>query len=508
MKSNNKAPLLFAIYKILFDYSDEEHPLTQEQIIKYLKKIYKIDATRNTIKNNIDVLENVFDLEFTRIHNVGIYLSERLITEPEMKFLSDAIYAYSAINGTYANDLVINLSKIFSTYNRDKYVHNRYGTEKIRKKDYAFLLKLELIDNAIQDKKKISFFTFTYDEHGKPKRTHFGKFKTVVSPYFTVSNMGKHYLIYKDDKYSNLSCTRIEFIEDSIDILEEDQVPLNEVDPTFNIVEFMNTQNYMFSSNIVDAKIKLYNESAIRDAKDWFGDNVLISYDHDKEEVFAKIITDEQGLIYWALQYCDELEIVEPLKTRERMEATLRRSLRNYNTNNKNELVSLNTVLYDSMSSLRYYNNLEKMKPKDIIKGIENRIMDFYNNVYSSSISNNKIILKEVHSSKDITINFSFLDEDPTADIYFNILKTSSINQKESNENHKIVDILITNNKKYFGSSKIKLNDHFKIDYNVDTNPIVFKEETIVFNKPLKSHWNPIIKYSDIKQYRYAIVIY
>ena len=55
----------------------------------------------------------------------------------------------------------------------------------------------------------------------------------------------------------------------------------------------------------------------INQVRKWFGKNIKIK---EQDNCFyGYLTTSEMSIIYWALQYCENVEIVEPLSTREKM---------------------------------------------------------------------------------------------------------------------------------------------------------------------------------------------
>ena len=49
---------LIRILQILKEYSDENHPLTQEEIINILKREYGINVERKSISRNLSLLKD------------------------------------------------------------------------------------------------------------------------------------------------------------------------------------------------------------------------------------------------------------------------------------------------------------------------------------------------------------------------------------------------------------------------------------------------------------------
>ena len=93
---NKKLSILY-ILEVLREYSNETHPLTQEDIIKKIYSIYGMDGERKSIGANIDLL---IDLGYDIIKlKKGCYLGQREIEPSEVTFLIDAIFSSKSIDG-------------------------------------------------------------------------------------------------------------------------------------------------------------------------------------------------------------------------------------------------------------------------------------------------------------------------------------------------------------------------------------------------------------------------
>lgn len=64
--TGTKKMLILLILKILEEYSDEDHHLTQQEIIKLLKLNYDMDCDRRSVKSNILSLKEMgYDIDMT-----------------------------------------------------------------------------------------------------------------------------------------------------------------------------------------------------------------------------------------------------------------------------------------------------------------------------------------------------------------------------------------------------------------------------------------------------------
>ena len=77
----------------------------------------------------------------------------------------------------------------------------------------------------------------------------------------------------------------------------------------------------MHSGKSVNVKLKIFNENAISDCLDWFGQDIEIYKQND--EIFANILVNENAIIYWALQYGSKVEVLSPKSVRDKIKQEL-----------------------------------------------------------------------------------------------------------------------------------------------------------------------------------------
>lgn len=86
--TGNKKMLNMLIWEILREYSDQEHRLTQHEIIRLLKSNYDMDCDRRSVKNNILCLK---ELGYEISMEDGYYLLEREFDDAELRMLIDSV---------------------------------------------------------------------------------------------------------------------------------------------------------------------------------------------------------------------------------------------------------------------------------------------------------------------------------------------------------------------------------------------------------------------------------
>ena len=324
---HDKKMAMFYILDILKEYSDENHLITQQDIIDKLHNIYGIDIWRKTISTTIRLLDE-YNFEIKHTPKQGYYLVERKFDENEIKYLVDAIYSSKTIPGNIAKELSKKLYSELSRYKQKEYHYLYKSIEINRNKNLEFFLNIEIINEAIQEGKKITFEYMSYDENGKLIKRRNG-FKYKVSPYFLINNFNKYYLLCNIDRFDNHANFRVEYMCNvkKIDDKIKPYKNVTTMGPNFNISKHINDHVYMFGGKLINASIELLNKNAITYVLDWFGNNARVYKNDDK--LLASIKTDEDAFYYWALQYQDNIKILSPeniiLKVRESLERNLKK---------------------------------------------------------------------------------------------------------------------------------------------------------------------------------------
>ena len=86
--TGNKKMLNMLILEILKEYSDQEHRLTQQEIIRLLKSNYDMVCDRRSVKNNVVCLR---ELGYEISMEDGYYLLEREFDDVELRMLIDSV---------------------------------------------------------------------------------------------------------------------------------------------------------------------------------------------------------------------------------------------------------------------------------------------------------------------------------------------------------------------------------------------------------------------------------
>lgn len=330
----NKKGSILLVLKILAEYTDDNHYLTQPQIATKISQLYGIDLERKAIGSSLQLLEEL-DYDIVKGTKGGFALLSRTFDPSEASFLIDAIFSSKSINGKEAKRMAEEVSSCFSKYQRKDYSYIYKSNEINRSKNETTLYNVSIINEAISKGKRVGFQYLTYDKNGNEIYRNDG-YEYIVSPYYLINNYGRYYLLcnYRE-KYRPLQLFRIDkmaniAIKDDWSIKQLKDIKDGPKD--FSITKYLNEHVYLFNEEVIDAKIILDGEWVIEIVKDWFGDNAKIHFKDEK--IIATIKGDEKALYYWIMQYSDCVTVLSPLSLVEKIKKGLIDATRRYQDGN------------------------------------------------------------------------------------------------------------------------------------------------------------------------------
>lgn len=308
----NKKSSILLVLKVLEEYTDEEHYLTQQEIIDKIYQNFNIELERKSVASSLKLLEEL-DYDIAKGSRGGFALLSRTFDNTEAYYLIDAILSSRSIDGKEAKRLSDAISSCFSIYQRKDYSYIYKSEEINRTSNKDVLLNVNIIHEAIKEGKMVGFKYITCDRNGnKINRKH--GYEYIVSPYYLVNNFGRYYLICNfKEKYRSLHTFRIDYMID-VNIKKDMNIKriteLKDIEKNFSISKYINDHIYMFGGNVIDAVLKLDSEGMILTIKDWFGESIKILNKDDG--IYVKIHSNEDALYYWVLQYSDCIKVVSP----------------------------------------------------------------------------------------------------------------------------------------------------------------------------------------------------
>ena len=305
--TGNKKMLNMLILEVLRKYSDEDHSLTQQEIIKLLRQNYGMDCDRRSVKSNVELLKEMgYDISMEN----GYRLLSREFDDSELRILIDSVLFSKSISTRQAKGLIEKIRNIGSNYFNAKVSHVSNLPDIHRTKNKQAMYSLDTINDAISAKKKISFI---YNEMGTDLKLHPKRQEPyIVNPYQIVANNGRFYLIGNYDKYDNVAHIRIDRMTD-VRMLDEKAKPMKQIPELadgLNLPNHMAEHIYMFSGKSIAVKLKT-TVDMLTQLTDWFGGDFRIT-EQTGDDVIVRVTCNEKAMRYWALQYGPYVEVLAP----------------------------------------------------------------------------------------------------------------------------------------------------------------------------------------------------
>ena len=310
-KQGSKIKLL-AILEILWNYSDDDHVLTANEICEKLEE-YDIIAERKSIYADIDNLCKFgVDIINTKSAKRGFFLASRQFQVAEVRLLVDAVQAADFITSKKAKALKEKLYGLLS-YSQADIIDRQIITEsKLKCTNEELYYSIDTINRAIKEEKKIEF---RYIKRKLSKRTTAGieEKSFIVSPYALIWLGDRYYLVSNNSKYDNLMHTRLDRMG-KVTMLEEKVRSFSEVSEytgTFDAADYTCKHFNMFTGCVKNIELRCAN-AIIDDILDRFGCDVPLRKDGEDYFIICVKTAVSRGLVSWILQYGSDIEVRSP----------------------------------------------------------------------------------------------------------------------------------------------------------------------------------------------------
>lgn len=312
--TGTKKMLNMLILDILKEYSDSEHRLLQQDIIDLLQSNYGMECERRAIKSNVVSLQ---EMGYDIVADKGYYLRTRDFSDAELRLLIDSVFTSPAITNKEAHSLVEKLERYANRFFKSHVSHIHSMASGKNAENQNVMKSIETIDDAISKGKKISFSYLQYGIDFKlhPKRN----IRYVVSPYQMVSNRGKYFLLANNDEHDDMSHYRLDRITD-VEILNDARKPIKTIkgfEKGLNISLHLAEHVYMFSGESIHVKLKT-NENIMDNLIDSFGHDFRVTL-AEEPDIIVNLKCNPNAFFYWAMQYGEKIEVLEPESMRERI---------------------------------------------------------------------------------------------------------------------------------------------------------------------------------------------
>ncbi len=345
MADVQKKMVILYVLEILKRYTDENHTLTQKDILDLLKSNYGISADRKSLKKYLDgLIDSDFEISYREIPRAGADDDEENIqltdfslihdfTDAELKLLIDGILFSRNIPVSQRKELIEKLEGLSSIYFKTG-AKNILTVKSEESAGKELFYNIEIIDEAISQNKRIDFNYLEYhtDKKLHKRITRNNKIRRfTVSPYRIAATNNRYYVICNNDWFGKgLSHFRIDRIT-NIKILDEPRVPENEIegyDHGFSLAKHMSEHVFMFSDKAERVKFRM-KKTLLSELFDWFEPDMTFT-DETEDEVTVSLMSSLQAMRLWGTQFAREVTVLSPEKLVEQIRQDLKEAYEKY----------------------------------------------------------------------------------------------------------------------------------------------------------------------------------
>ena len=309
---NQKMKLLY-LMKILVEQTDEDHPLTMQELLSALAE-YDIQAERKSIYSDLALLGRYgLDIERIKEKTCGYYVASRGFELPELKLLVDAVQSSHFITYKKSSELIKKLSALTSSHQAKQLRRQVFVADRPKSINESIYYNIDAIHTAINGKRKITFQYFDYDlDKGRSYRRK-GELYT-HTPLALCWDDDKYYLICYSAKYDDFVHYRVDRMN-HVSVCGE---PADKLDPKrFNVPRHIRQVFGMYSGAVVTANLR-FDNSLVNTVLDRFGADVRLHGNGDSFDVQVEV-SESPVFLGWIAQFGGKAEILAPDSLRETM---------------------------------------------------------------------------------------------------------------------------------------------------------------------------------------------
>lgn len=309
MKRENASKIkLLKILEILRQDSDEEHPLSTSELCSKLNE-QGIICDRRVLATDINqLIENGYDIIRVKERSTKYFIADRNFDVPELRILMDAVQAASFITPKKTEVLLDKIADLGGSHRAALLKRNVwFNTTKHTNENILYIINE--IDNAITNRKQLSFNYFDYTYEGKREYRKNGE-RYTANPITTIFNNDAYYLVCYSDKHKDsVAHYRIDRME-AVNT-ESKSITPSAVAKKFDPAKHYNEVFGMFTGNTEQVTFEI--DARLIDAMiDRFGENTQFTAKENGKLMFTAQVQISSQFIGWCCSFGELLKVIGP----------------------------------------------------------------------------------------------------------------------------------------------------------------------------------------------------
>lgn len=306
--------------------SDEEHPLTVNDLITYLKE-YGISAERKTIYDDIEMLRIYgMDIVNRREKPSGFFLASREFQMPELKLLVDAVQSSKFITQKKSRQLIHKLESLTSEYEARKLQRQVYVGSRVKTMNESIYYNIDQIHDAISGNFQISFQYYEWTVSKEMRLKKDGE-RYRISPWELIWKDENYYLVGLDENSGIVKHYRVDKMLEIL--VEKEQRNGKGFFRDFDAAKFASRTFGMFGGREESVRL-VFENRLVGVVIDRFGHDVMI-HKQDEEHFAIQIRVNVSSQFFgWLAGLGSGAVITSPENVRKEYTDFLENTLKNY----------------------------------------------------------------------------------------------------------------------------------------------------------------------------------
>ena len=297
---------LLTLSRILWQNTDENHPMTVPQLIAELER-QGIKAERKSIYTDMEALRDFgLDVQSRKGRAPGWFLGERTFQLAELKLLVDAVQSSRFITQKKSGQLIRKLEAQASVHQARQLQRQVYVDRRVKALNETIYYSVDRLHSSITAGKTVTFQYFEYNVHKEKVYRHGGR-RYTVSPAGLIWDSENYYLAGYDHHRQELRHYRVDRMAD----LAVTSLPRQGVPQDFDMAAYAAKHFGMFSGREGQLTLRCSNR-LVGVILDRFGlDAILVPDGPDHFTVTISAVVSPQFL-GWLFGLGDGVTLLRP----------------------------------------------------------------------------------------------------------------------------------------------------------------------------------------------------
>ena len=315
---------MLRLMEILRQETDENHPMKTSEVTARLGD-FNIICDRRTVRDDVDLLiAEGYAVEQRMIgHEKAYYVADRSFSVPELRVLVDAVEASTFIPAGKSAELIQKIAALGGSHEAEVLSDRRICFNSTKHTNESIFYNVSMIQQALDEKKKLSFFYFDLNEK-REKVYRKEKKRYCENPVSLVLNGDNYYLLAYSDKHKKLLSYRVDRM-DSVNV-EPDAVSAAAGSYDSRLGSLTKEMFRMFAGKEKNVTLR-FPPSLFGPVYDKFGEDTVLHPSTDGLYTATVRVQVSPVFFGWVFQFGGEMEIVSPKGVVEEYEERLSKVL-------------------------------------------------------------------------------------------------------------------------------------------------------------------------------------